>query len=214
MAQVNILTTWGSKVQILSLRPACSAGARHDRLRLSRPSTFDELTQLTLASFCHGNFGQWTMASFNIISGTNGTQQRLVEGQTGRIAAGATLDIGGSTAVFISDGAFNGSQANPTLDNAGTISGAFDTVYGQNTATGTIYIRNTGTIVTTGGDGYAIWTPAPAVTILENAGALIGTVSITVQFGAANDIFVVRNGSSTNGVVDGSGGTDTLYYGL
>jgi len=87
-------------------------------------------------------------------------------------------------------------------------------VYVLNSATGTIYIRNTGSIVSTGGGGYAVWTPSDATVILENAGALIGTSSFTVQFGSSDDIFVVRNGSSTNGVVDGFSGTNTLYYGL
>ena len=154
------------------------------------------------------------MPSFNITSGTTTAQQMVDGGQTGRVASGAALNVTTASAISINpalNGVFNGTFANPTIDNAGTIFGLLDTIYVDAPFTGTIYIRNTGTI-SSGSDGVITTFQDAGSIILDNSGSLNSGGATSINFGNANDMIVIRNGSSINGSVLGRGGTDTLNY--
>ncbi|MBY0337628.1 MAG: FG-GAP-like repeat-containing protein [Acetobacteraceae bacterium] len=156
------------------------------------------------------------MPSFNFTSGTNSTQQFLNGGETGRVAFGATLNVTTSNAVFINpavNGVFNGSWAVPTFDNAGTVSGLLDTVYVETPFAGTVYIRNTGTILSLSANAILSFSDAGGSIVVDNAGTITSGGMRTVELGGGNDTVIIRVGSSTSGDVNGMGGTDALDYG-
>lgn len=152
------------------------------------------------------------MASFNITSGTTTAPQPLYGGETGRIAAGATLNYASGQAINIIGGAFDGTYANPTLLNAGTIIAGADAIAQDANFTGTFYLVNTGTMTAANGTSVYYSFGLMGRLVFDNAGTLTATDTTAVLMGASDDIFVVRNGSSTNGVVYGYVGTDTLVY--
>ncbi|RVT96153.1 calcium-binding protein [Rhodovarius crocodyli] len=154
------------------------------------------------------------MASFNISSGTITTQQYLEGGETGYIGVNGSLQTGADTAIYVNpsiNGIFSGSLANPTISNAGAITGGNDAIYIDSPYSGTVYILNTGSITSTNTHVMLAFFDAGSI-VFDNAGTLTSSDSTTLIFGGGDDTLIIRNGSSMSGDVEGGDGTDTIDY--
>lgn len=154
------------------------------------------------------------MASFNIASGTVTDQQFIEGGENGRIGIDGSLQTDVTTAIYLNsniNGVFDGSLADPTIINDGTITSGSDSIYIDTPYSGTIYIQNTGSITSANLRVMVTFYDAGSV-VFDNAGTLTSFDETTLYFGGGDDTLIIRNGSSMNGNVQGAGGTDTLDY--
>ena len=146
------------------------------------------------------------MASFNLTSGTTTTAQTLLTGETGRVGAGAVLSTGSNFAIGLS-GNFVGTVAAPTVVNDGSISSS-TRVFTPSNVTGTIYIVNTGSMLTSGSVAADFSSGVNTATIvLDNSGSISGIFAMS----QGNDMLVMRNGASMVSA-NGAAGVDWLNY--